>query len=145
MYKDKQFNINEFERSKIMQRSYMVGELLEYFHHVGPKPLSLVICFYFYCTCRGQLRTCSDGGRGRAGNPIRIKDGTLQGEEVTVVGESGCCTLRKESSDPLSMNSVTIMTGRLLVTTPSRRMTLGCSNCPMMLASLRNSRRCSSV
>ncbi len=51
-------------------------------------------------------------------------------------------TLRKESSAPFSMNSVTIMTGRLLVTTPSRRMMLGWSNCPMIDASDRKSRLC---
>lgn len=43
------------------------------------------------------------------------------------------------------MNSVMIMTGVLLVTTPSRWMTLGWSNWPMMDASLRKSRRCFSV
>lgn len=43
------------------------------------------------------------------------------------------------------MNSVRIITGRLLVTTPSRRIILGWSNCPMMEASLRKSRRCRSV
>lgn len=54
-------------------------------------------------------------------------------------------TLRKESRDPFSMNSVMIMTGLLLVTTPSRWMTFGWSNWPMMLASLRKSRLCFSV
>lgn len=54
-------------------------------------------------------------------------------------------TRRKESSAQFSMNSVMIMTGRLLVTTPSRWMMLGWSNWPMMLASLRKSRRCRSV
>lgn len=82
--------------------------------------------------------------RGRTGKIIKSETGTQWDEEVNGCGRL-CGTLRKESSDPFSMNSVTIMTGRLLVTTPSRWMTLGCSNCPMMLASLRNSRRCSSV
>lgn len=37
----------------------------------------------------------------------------------------GSHTRKKESSEPFSMNSVMIMTGELLVTTPSRWMTLG--------------------
>ena len=54
-------------------------------------------------------------------------------------------TLRKESSAPFSMNSVTMSTGQLRVNTPSRWMTLGWSNCPMMLASPRKSLRWRSV
>lgn len=54
-------------------------------------------------------------------------------------------TLKKESSAPFSMNSVTIITGRLLVTTPSKRIMLGWSNWPIMEASDRKSRLWRSV
>lgn len=66
-------------------------------------------------------------------------------EYETLHCEGQSLTLRKESSEPFSINSVMIITGLLLVTTPSRCMTLGWSNCPMMLASLRKSRLCFSV
>lgn len=43
-------------------------------------------------------------------------------------------TLRKLSRGPSSMSSVSTMTGRLLVTTPSRRRILGCWNWPSRAA-----------
>ena len=50
-------------------------------------------------------------------------------------------TLRKESSDPLVINSVTIIVGWLRVTTPTSPITFPWPNCPMMLASVRKSSR----
>ncbi len=47
--------------------------------------------------------------------------------------------LRKVSREPFSMYSVMIMMGLALVTTPCRKITFGCSNWPMMLASVRKS------
>ena len=47
--------------------------------------------------------------------------------------------LKNVSRDPFSMYSVMIMVGWALVTTPWRKMTLGCSNWPMMEASVRKS------
>lgn len=57
-----------------------------------------------------------------------------------VINKCVSFTLRKESRDPFSMNSVMIITGLLLVTTPSRWMMFGWSNWPMMDASLKKSR-----
>ena len=48
-------------------------------------------------------------------------------------------TRKKTSMEPFSINSVTIMIGLLLVTTPSRYITLGSSNCPIIDASVRKS------
>lgn len=50
-------------------------------------------------------------------------------------------TLRKVSKEPFSMYSVMIMTGLLLVTTPCRKITLGCSNWPIIDASVKKSLR----
>ena len=50
-------------------------------------------------------------------------------------------TLRKESSDPLVMNSVMIMVGWVLVTTPTSPITFTWQNWPMILASVKKSSR----
>ena len=49
--------------------------------------------------------------------------------------------LKNVSKDPFSINSVMIMIGLDLVTTPCKKMTLGCSNWPMILASVKKSDR----
>lgn len=48
-------------------------------------------------------------------------------------------TLRNVSKEPFSIYSVIIITGLLLVTTPCKKMTLGCSNCPIIEASVKKS------
>lgn len=50
-------------------------------------------------------------------------------------------TLKNVSNEPFSMYSVIIITGLDRVTTPCRNITLGCSNCPMIDASVRKSLR----
>lgn len=50
-------------------------------------------------------------------------------------------TLKNVSNEPFSIYSVIIITGLDLVTTPCRNITLGCSNCPMMEASVKKSLR----